>query len=328
MAKHIDYNNCRMLLAAGKIEEAKSLFNIHTHQPERTLKKCELPISYQKKIAASSLALLFKKPVKLIQLSESTDEAFTVLKGLWNDMRMASVNRKNARSLFFQTASAKLFIPYCDSDTSGPVKVKCILLSKKNGDNIYTKKDRFGLMECIAREYSVCINNKSVNHFDAYFNNVIFYCTKTDGKWLTESKLNPIRKIPISYYNQEDTGWNDVLSLIEKLEILTSKTNDFIYLPDFSPDQLNSLSRDSKSALEIHFLPAILRSMDKQELFAEMADREINIIKALISNVIRVDLAPQIKNLSVGIDFGNPAPDDFGNIPDLLSTIFYESGAS
>lgn len=408
----VDPNDYRSLLIAGRVDEARALFstkekkveealkqwNVATHvvhdRPKKYLddntevKQWKLPIPYQKKIVNSTVAFLFGKPLKLVQLSEGTDEAFAVLKDLWDDMRMSSVNRKNARTVFSQTVSAKLFLEYRDADadkedTTKFNSAKCILLSQSNGDIIYTKKDMYGVMECIARGYKVTSAGKVVEYFDAYFKDTILNCIKTDGTWEVKSNPNLVKKIPISYYDQDETEWNDVQDLIERLEMLTSKkadnndytgdailvlTGDVESLPgkeetgkvvrlsgdnasanylapsmavdmakneddrltefihyftdtiNLSTDQLASLGQDSGKALEMRFFPAVLKSMDKQEVFAEMTDREINIMKSMISNVIRVDLASQVKKLKVGVEFGNPLPDNIADFINILST--------
>lgn len=402
----IEQNDYRGLLLAGQVDEAKALFATRADKVDEALKQWnvathvvndrkqkfldsgeeisqnKLPIPYQKVIVKSAVAFLYGKPLRLIQKSKGTDEAFALLQNLWEEMRMASLDRKNARTLFSQTVAAKLFLPYKDDESDSENTAKCVLLSKKNGDTLYTKKDMYGVMKCIARGYTVTINNEPVEYFDAYFKDIIIYCKKMNGIWSVESKPNLVKKIPISYYEQEDPEWHDVQALIERYEMLTSKkadNNDYTgdailvvtgdvdslpgkdetgkvvkltgenasakYLapemaidmvkeektslkelihyctdtPDLTTDQLSSLGQDSGKALVMRFFPAILKAMDKEEIFAEMVDREINILKAMIANVLNINMAAQIKNLKVGFEFGNPLPDNIKEIVTMLT---------
>lgn len=407
----IDKTDVRQLLIAGQVDEAKALFTTRKEKVEEALKEWEvashkvhnrpkkyleageeipqakLPLPYQKKIVQSAVAFLFGKPVKLVQLSIGTDNAFKIIDDLWTDMRMASKNRKNARTVFSQTASAKLFVEYKDleGDASGRFNsVKCILLSKKNGDDLYYKKDQYGVMKCIARGYSTKVGDKVVEYFDAYFSDIVINCKKDDNGWVATPGTNLSKKIPISYYEQDQTEWDDVQDLIERLEMLISKRadnndytadsilvltgdveslpgkdetgkvvkltgenasakylspemgvdmvkderttlNDYILYftdtPDLSNEQLKSAGQDSGKALEMKFFPAILKAMDKLEIFEEMIDREMEILKAFVKNVINVSpaMAKEIKDLRIGFQFGNPLPDNVKEYVAMLS---------
>jgi SPP1 family phage portal protein len=407
----VDKNDVRSLLIAGMVDEAKALFstrkdkveaamdqwNVAQHKVHERPKKymddstevpqAKLPLPYQKKIVQSAVAFLFGKPVKLIQLSEGTDKAFKLIDDLWTEMRMASKNRKNARTVFSQTASAKLFVEYKDPEAGEKEfnSVKCILLSKDQGNDLYYKKDQYGVMLSIARGYSSKAGDQTTEHFDAYFTDTVLKCRKVDGTWSVIPENNLSKKIPISYYEQDQTEWDDVQDLIERLEMLISKRadnndytadailvltgdveslpgkdetgkvvkltgenasaqylspqmamdmvkderttlNDYILYftdtPDLSSDQLKSIGQDSGKALEMKFFPALLKAMDKLEVFEEMTDREINILKAFVGNVIDVSptMKKELKELKIGYQFGNPLPDNVKDMLEMLST--------
>jgi hypothetical protein len=409
--KDIDKTNVRELLLAGLVDEARALFstrkdkveeawkqwNVATHKIHDRPKKyveseevpqAKLPLPYQRKIVQSAVAFLFGKPVKLIQLSEGTDNAFKKVEDLWAEMRMDTLNRKNARAVFSQTVSAKLFVEYKDPNATGTDSfnsIKCILFNKENGNDIYYKKDQYGVMQCIARGYTSKNGTQVVEHFDAEFSDIVISCKKVDGNWRIESEINLAKKIRYSYYEQEFTEWDSVQALIERLEMLISKRSDnndytadailvltgtveslpgkeetgkvvklsgdgagaeylspsmavdmvkderttlndyilyFTDTPDLSSEQLKSLGQDSGKALEMKFFPAILKAMDKLEVFEEMIDREVSIIKAMITNIIDVspEMASEIKNLKIGYQFGNPLPDNIKDMIEMLST--------
>jgi SPP1 family phage portal protein len=96
----------------------------------------------------------------------------------------------------------------------------------------------------------------------------------------------------------------------------------FTDTPDLTSDQLKSMGQDSGKALEMKFFPAILKAMEKLELFEEMIDREINILKAMIKNIIDVSpaMATELKNLKIGYEFGNPLPDNLKEYIEMLSS--------
>jgi hypothetical protein len=405
----IDKTDVKQLLIAGMVDEAKALFstrkdkveeamkqwNVATHKIHDRPKKhvdneevpqAKIPLPYQRKIVQSAVAFLFGKPVKLVQLSKGTDKAFKVIDDLWTNMRMATLNRKNARALFSQTASAKLFIEYKDTDEDGESfnSIKCMLMNKDNGNDLFYKRDQYGVMQCIARGFITKESDKTIEHFVAEFKDVILSCKKVDGIWYVESEVNLAKKIRYSYYEQDETEWDIVQAIIERQEMLVSKRSDnndytadsilvltgdvdslpgkeetgkvvklsgdgadakylspsmamdmvkderttwdnyilyFTDTPDLTSEQLKSLGQDSGKALVMKFFPAILKAMDKLELFEEMTDREINILKSMVTNILDVspEMKAEMKKLKIGYQFGNPLPDDVKDMVEMLS---------
>ncbi|WP_026463504.1 phage portal protein [Adhaeribacter aquaticus] len=361
-------------------------------QPSKTVRQWRIPIPYQKKIVDSAVAFLFGKPVQLIEESKDTKEAFAVLKDLWKDMRMHALNRESARILFSQTEVARLFVPYHDNqaDASDPTKanrVRCILLAQSLGDTLYTDFDIYGKMQAFARKYFVTEGEEQVEHFDIYTADTIYKCTKKGDTWEVVPEKNIINKIPVTYYKQEQTEWEDVQPMIERLEWLMSTradVNDYsanpililegqvIDLPDkhevakvvqlenggkasyLTPQMAIEMVKDERETLEeairfctdtpdlaqkedrqgtqisgialmMKFFPAILKAMNKQELWGEMLDREINILKAYML-ALRVGVTEevktyqsQVKKLVVGLEFGNPLPNNVEETINLLS---------
>lgn len=90
--------------------------------------------------------------------------------------------------------------------------------------------------------------------------------------------------------------------------------------PDLSMDKMSSLGLTSGKAIEMAFYGAILKAMGKQGYFEEMIDRELNILKAFLKNIVHVDKKLAIDELETSIVFGNPLPDDFLDKINMLST--------
>jgi len=386
------------------VDKAISQYNIEGHEINNREDKyadrngvkvkvpqAKIPIPYQKKIVMAAKYFLFGKPVKLIQESKGTDNAFALIEELWKDMRNDSKNREVAELLFSETECAKLFVEYRDPSITDPeilkkpgtVKVKCLVLARSKGDTLFTLFDEFGVLKAIARGYKVSVESKEVEHFDIYTAGYTFLCVKPDNKnWDVEPIENKIKKIQLVYYCQGASEWHDVQPAIETREMLTSRRSDNnvatgdpilllegmpISLPDraetakvvildqggkasyLSPqmaidmvkderedldhiiyymtdtpdfDKLKSIDQRSGEAMKMMFFNTILKSLGKQEVFAEMLDREINILKAFITNIIDVSdsMAKEIKNLRISFEFGNPLPDNVEGLIDMLAT--------
>lgn len=98
--------------------------------------------------------------------------------------------------------------------------------------------------------------------------------------------------------------------------------------PDMSQKEEKTIGQQSGIALVMKFFPAILKAANKQELWGEMLDREINILKAFMG-VFKFELGTgayksQLINLQVGIEFGNPLPD---NVEERLNMLSLATGS-
>ena len=400
------------LLTEGSIEKAKGKFtnrqdkvsvalsqwNIEGHEimlrPDKDLIKGKivtswnLPLPYQRKIVQSAVAFIYGKPVKLKQESTGTDNAFKALTDLRKDMRMNAKDQKCAEIMKSETECVKLFVPYRDSsadktDLEIPNSVKCILLAKSLGDIIHVSFDNYGVLKAVAREYSVAVGNKKIEHFDVYTADVIYHCDRTGGSWSVLPETNIIGKIPMVWAMQEDPEWALVQKIIVRREYSSSTRADNIdrtgdpilvleggkpislpnanevgkvvvlekgasasYLvPQMSIDMVKneqedlerailyftdtvdlhsqegaSLGQDSGKALEMKYFGPLLKAMSQHGTYEELHDRENNILKAFITKVIDTssNMANEIANLEVSIEFGNPLPD---NTADYLNSL-------
>ncbi|GAA4338570.1 hypothetical protein GCM10023149_48630 [Mucilaginibacter gynuensis] len=244
-----------------KVAKALKEYNIDQHEVMKRTDKVldsgevitqwKLPIAYQPKIVQSGVAFLFGKPVKFKQESTGTDTEFANFLALRKKMRMASLDAANCWLMKSETESAKLFVEYRDPDLTpeelakpGVVSLKCILLAKSKGDTLYTLFDIYGVMRAFGRGYKTKNeDDKDVEHFDIYTAQFYYFCTKTNGVWSVDSKVNPVGKIPVAYYWQEWQEWYIVQALIERREMLTSKRADN---NDYSGDSILVLEGEVK----------------------------------------------------------------------------------
>lgn len=349
----------------------------------------KLALSYQKKIVQSAMAFLFGKPVKIKQESTGTDDIYDTLMKLRKQMRMPSKDQENCRYMKSETESAKLFVPFRNGEMlkedlakAGLVSVKCILLSKSQGDELYTLFDQYKVLQAFGRGYKTKEDDKEIDHFDIYTAEWLYYCVNRSGSWDVDKQKNLIGKIPVVYYSQDQSEWHDVQPLIYRRETLTSKradNNDYsgdailvvegeaqslpdkkdtgkvvqvstggkvYYLypqmaidlvkdekedlkylihyltdtPDLSMENMATMGQDSGKALEMRFFGALLKAMGQYEYFQEMIDRENSILKAFIGKVIDISKANQVDKLELSYEFGNPLPDNFADLVDMLST--------
>lgn len=188
--------------------------------------KLALPI--QKKIVQSSVAFLVGKPVRLVQESEGTDDAFEAVLNVWKEMRMNSKLADLLTKFYSETEAVIMFRPYRDSDAdphdlTKPNTIRCRVVSKSNGEDIYYRFDEFGTLIAWARGYKVKSGTGvEVEHFDVETKDHFYLHRKVDGRWELETRPNIAEKISMVLYTREEWDSKDVDILIERREQLTS----------------------------------------------------------------------------------------------------------
>lgn len=139
-------------------------------------------------------------------------------------------------------------------------KLRMRILSPTLGDTLYPIWDEFGDMIAFGRYYETSeqVPGQAIGsitktcHFDLYTADKFYFLSKTTGQWSYTTNpaliidggdgqqvnasyfINPIGKIPIIYYSQPATEWNDVQELIERYEKKISNladTNDYYDSP-------------------------------------------------------------------------------------------------
>src|SRR5690606_35812576 len=127
------------------------------------------------------------------------------------EMRQDSKNLETATLLYSETECAKKFVAYRDSDadptdTEKKNSVRCVILAKSKGDELYTRFNDYGGMEAFARAYKVKTKKgKEVEHFDIETADAYFYCKKDEetGNWEVDTKPNLTGKINVAWYSVE-----------------------------------------------------------------------------------------------------------------------------
>lgn len=200
----------------------------------------KLGTSFQKKITNTAAAFLFGEPVTLIKTNEEEayDIVFENFKKAYKDAKLHYHNRRLARRLFIETRVAELFfIRTYGEEEDSKKKLKVMLLCRENGDEIYPVWDEYGDMSGFIRLYSLDTEvdgeKKTIERVEIYTAPYTYVATKSE-EWIVTRVENVFQKIPVIYYEQDKAEWDDVQSLITRIEILISKnadTNDYFGSP-------------------------------------------------------------------------------------------------
>ena len=210
----------------------------------------KIVITFQKKIVRMAVSFLFGQPVQLItkipavrqgllrqiRESEKHKDAFSLVSNVWDANKLDYLNRKIARELFIETKIAELW--YIQPTNEGN-RIRAMLLFEGNGNKLYPHYDpSTGKMDAFTRKYEV-VNPKNSDEklvkADVYTDTTIYYYIQQGGQWIEDgTDTNPIKKIPIIYYEKGYPEWKDVQTSIDRMEMLVSKfadTNDYFGAP-------------------------------------------------------------------------------------------------
>lgn len=222
-----------------------------TGQFLRWSKRNKIPIPYQKYLNEISLVFLYGRPVKWVQLSENTDEAYDRFKELMREVRFDSVVREAKRAAGAEGCAAILYHTYRDDE--GNPRLLLNVLCKKNNDDIYTLKDQYKRLRAFAWGYYLTEEgNKTIHHIDIYTAENIYRCKRGGVGWSVETLDNPVGKIPVLLFEQEPEH-ADVQPMIERIENMESvdaDVNDRFANPAMvaTAEILNSLPKAEEEA--------------------------------------------------------------------------------
>lgn len=239
-AGDIDAVRQKMVHRQQLIEDAMKDYDVKTHEVmnredkiitntkgERTgtTSVHKLPIPYQVYINEISLVFLYGRPVKWVQNSDGTDDAFKAFLDVIKRTHFDSKIRQCKRIAGAQTESAMLFRVFKHDDDGTPdVQIRVLAASK--GDEIYTRWDQYENLISVAWGYYVReAEDEIVYHFDIFTADTIYHCSKKRIGWEVIPEQNFIGKIPIILFWQEKE-WKGVERLIAREEMIASRTAD------------------------------------------------------------------------------------------------------
>lgn len=230
---------------------------------ERIEKVARIGLALQKLIVKRSTAFIFGNPVELVLKSkeQSHKDLYETIIGILEDVKINSLNRKVAKAIFSCTEVAELWYPVPLKEgeeklygIGSEFKLRMKILNPMRGELLYPYFDDYGDLIAFSREYSASKEGKKITYFETYTNEYIFKFNMTEGTPVLEDgfpKDNPIKKIPIVYARQEQTEYDDVQDMIERLEKLLSNfadTNDYHGSPTiFIQGKILGLSKKGES---------------------------------------------------------------------------------
>ena len=198
----------------------------------------KLPISYQSYINEIALVFLFGQPVKWVQNSEGTDNAYQAFTNVIKRTRFNSHIRECKRIAGSETESALLFRCYKNSEGKADVQLR-VLANSKN-DDLYTRWDIYENLLSFAWGYWAKDGKETKYHLEVYTSEIIYHCKKNETGWEVIPEKNIIGKIPVIYFRQQKE-WAGAEKLIERVEMNASRTAD---TNDYFSDPVAVMSAD------------------------------------------------------------------------------------
>lgn len=198
----------------------------------KTVKLNRIGLPYQKKIVNIATTFLCGEPIKYTNNSEDT-ELYDAFQKVIEKNKMKFIDKEIVTAVGRFTECAELWYHIEEANqhygfsSKFRLKVK-VLTPDKN--NLYPIFDENGELTSFSREFKV--GDKTI--FEVYTaEKIIRY--ENDGEWKeTINTENPIGKIPVVFYKQEQVEWADVQSAIERLEQIYSnnaESNDKFAYP-------------------------------------------------------------------------------------------------
>lgn len=180
--------------------------------------------------------------ISVKQPSSQQTSLFEAVKKVYHQNKMKYFDKKLVRSVLRAREAAELWYMETTADghvdISGKMRVK--LLSPIYGDKLFPHFDDYDRMDGFAREYKVWDEDgTSINHFDVYTDRWVYQYVDDGTDWKLQGnapKLHGFTKIPVVYYRQEKSEWEDVQWAIERAEDCLSNwgdTNDYFGTPKY-----------------------------------------------------------------------------------------------
>lgn len=207
-----------------------------------------IALALQKLIRDRAVSFTFGNPVTYNSNPEDDKQTrvLQAIKRVFYDTKIGTVNRRAARNIYGTTEVAELWyqVEGEEHELYGfktKKKFKVALFSPAFGDTLYPYFDENRDMVAFSREFvRKGADLKSRTYFETYTKDYhyLWSCeNKEDGQTNGQWELMPgypkklaIGKIPVVYGCQPKVEWEDVQSLIERLEKLLSNfadTNDY-----------------------------------------------------------------------------------------------------
>lgn len=259
----------------------------------RWSKRWKIPVSFQEYINEIALVFLYGRPVKWIQSSEGTDDAFAEYKKVLADVRFDAHVREAKRVAGAEGISAILYHVY---QKEGKPALLLKTLSKEGGDDIYTIKDQYGRLRAFAWGYYLAEeSNKTIYHVDIYTAENQYLCKRGARGWEVDAQENPVGKIPALVFEQvpESANVQPMIDRYENLGSVDADVNDRFSNPAMvaTAEVLNNLPKQEEEA-KLY----ILKNGGKVEYLTwnQASESKNNEYKRLERNILSKSFTPDI----------------------------------
>lgn len=202
-----------------------------------------LALPIQKKIVLTAAAFLGTPEMEANPKTPEEENFLAIMEKIWDDNKLDWKFKQLAKRVKSEKECAELW--YSETAPEGywedvdirknEVQISTMLIGPSYGDKLYPVFDDMGKLIAFGREYKTKDDDaKDITHYDIYTKDRIYEATQANGLWTTKDSKNFFSKIPIIYYSQPITDWEDVQPLIERLETKISNhadTNDYFDSP-------------------------------------------------------------------------------------------------
>ena len=242
----------KMVVTDSKADDYGQVINVNPNSEQqreglRFEQVARIALALQKLIRDRAVSFTFGNPVTYnCNTSDKKEESvLQAIKRVFYDVKISTVNRRAARNIYGTTEVAELWYQVDGEEHElygfkTPKKFKVALFSPAFGDTLYPYFDESRDMVAFSREFTrKCADLKTRTFFETYTKDYhyLWSCENNEGQkneqWAMvegyPQKL-AIGKIPIVYGCQPKVEWEDVQTLIERLEKLLSNfadTNDY-----------------------------------------------------------------------------------------------------
>ncbi|HOF17233.1 MAG TPA: phage portal protein, partial [Bacteroidales bacterium] len=253
--------NKQVKIDSNNTETATYTSNSETTETDTRIEKvARIAIAFQKLIVKRAVSFTYGNPL-ILNYEPQSDSEKTVLNGIKKILlknKETSLNRKIGKAMFSCTEAAEYWYPIEEQNAKSlygfdtKYKLKSAVFSPLKGDILYPTFDDYGDMIAFSREFTKEVDDKEVVFFETYTDSQHFMWNITDKKAVEGfPKKIELGKIPIVYGKQEQTEWEDVQSMIDRLEKLLSNfadTNDYHASPKiFIKGQLVGFGRKGEA---------------------------------------------------------------------------------
>lgn len=202
-------------------------------------------LSFQQLIVDRRVGFMLNIPVEIEPTynSESDKEKDLVklIKRIQNDNKMDYKNKEIARRWMSEMECAEVWYLAESGRQKPKYTLKCNIWSPDLGDDLYPLFDETGDMIAFARGYKLKEKDEDIEHFDIYTPDFIYKWVIRGNEWKLDDQAqsmtseglqqinpitNPLKKIPIIYYQQPKPEWTDQGTAISRLEESISNHSD------------------------------------------------------------------------------------------------------